>query len=93
MKGLPRSLASVATAAKPDRRSRRLAYALFLPFVTVIVAAWVVVLWRANAAKSSSHTVRMAAVQFISAFGEPDLNRRRLEPLIRRAAEPEAGRH
>src|SRR5580658_9483919 len=35
---------------------------------------------------ATNHTVKVAAVQFISDFGKPDLNRPRLEVLIRKAA-------
>lgn len=39
---------------------------------------------------SQTHAVKVAAVQFVSAMGEPELNRRRLVPLIREAARHQA---
>jgi hypothetical protein len=55
-------------------------------FAMIIFTGFMGTAWGADTSTGSNRTVKVAAVQFISEFGRPDLNRRRLEPLIREAA-------
>jgi N-carbamoylputrescine amidase len=52
----------------------------------IILGAFTNTARTAETSADTNRTVKVAAIQFISEFGKPEVNRRGLEPLIRKAA-------